>query len=112
MSQVQILSFRPYRVFITDFSYGHSIFLCLHLYLVVWSSVLLLFFLSDCVGRVFDCHALTRVEDIMRSQNDAGDVEPADEAVVDDNALCSALTCSFHGKDLDLLDKLSQEYRS
>ena len=31
MSQVRILSFRPYRVFITDFSYGHSIFFSLML---------------------------------------------------------------------------------
>ena len=42
----------------------------------------------------------------------AGDVEPADEAVVDDDALRSILALSFHGKDLDFLNKLSQEYRS
>ena len=48
----------------------------------------------------------------MRSLNDAGDVEPADKTVVDDNALRSVLALSFHGKDLDFLNKLSKEYRS
>ena len=47
----------------------------------------------------------------MRSLNDAGDVEPADKAVVDDDSLCSVLALSLYGKDLDFLDKLSQEYR-
>ena len=47
----------------------------------------------------------------MRSLNDAGDVKPADKAVVDDDALRSVLALPLNGKDLDLLDKLSQENR-
>ena len=48
----------------------------------------------------------------MWALNDAGTVKPTDKAVVDDDALRSVLALSFHGKDLDLLNKLSQEYRS
>ena len=47
----------------------------------------------------------------MRALDYAGNVEPADEAVVDDDALRSVLTLSLNGKDLDFLDKFSKEYR-
>ena len=47
----------------------------------------------------------------MRSVDNAGDVKRADETVMDDNALRSVLALSLNGKDLDLLNKLSQEYR-
>ena len=39
-------------------------------------------------------------------------VKSADDAVVDNDALRSVLALAFHGKDLNLLDKLSQEYWS
>ena len=47
----------------------------------------------------------------MRALDYAGNVEPADEAVVDDDALRSVLTLALDGKDFNLLDKLSEEYR-
>ena len=47
----------------------------------------------------------------MRSLNDAEDVEPSDKTIVDNDALRSVLALPLDGKDLDLLDKLSQEYR-
>ena len=72
---------------------------------------MLLFFLLDCVRQIFDCHALTGVKNKVWALNDAGDVEPADKAVVDDNALRSVLALSLDGKDLNFLNKLSQEYR-
>ena len=43
--------------------------------------------------------------------NDAGDVKRADEAVVDDYALRSALTRSLNGKHLNLFNQLSQNNR-
>ena len=42
----------------------------------------------------------------MRSLNDAGNVKPADEAVVNDDALRSVLALSLNGKNLDLIKLL------
>ena len=106
--QVQILSPAPYRVSITDLSYGYSIFFCfLALFLCIEQVRMSLLFLlcSGDLRNVFDGYALPGISFyVVLVLRHFGDFDIPDEAVIHRHPLSSALAYAFRFKHVDVVD--------
>ena len=65
--RVQVPSFAPYRVFITDLSYEHSIFCICSFLRYVWSRFCACSFVLYGFGYIFDCNALSGISPVALS---------------------------------------------
>ncbi len=107
--QVQVLLSAPYRVFITDLSYGHSIFLCQSVSLYVWSRSLSCSFVLCRLGNILNRNPFSGIRLVIASAR--WNFNHSNKLVVNHDSLASVLTHAFCLVNRNLFNQFPQQRR-
>ena len=97
----RVLPPQPYRVFITDLSYGHSIF-----YVLMYEQALACSILCA-LGHILNCYALAGISGVVVTI--VRDLNDTHEFVVDHNALSAVFTGAFRFIHINVVDQFPEQ---